>query len=96
MSAFMGEPQRPFSFFACFPQRAIKPSYCGSKRQAGRRLGPGRGYTVLRHRVSAKCNMLLWIGKMNMLRYIVPGGATLIGAMLIGMILLAIAEALGN
>jgi hypothetical protein len=40
--------------------------------------------------------MLLWIGKMNMLRYIVPGGATLIGAMLIGMILLAIAAALGN
>jgi hypothetical protein len=31
-----------------------------------------------------------------LLRYIIPGGATLIGALLIGLILLAIAAALGN
>ena len=44
-----------------------------------------------RRRVPATFQMLLWSGLMNMLRYIAPGGATLIGAMLIGMIVLAIA-----
>jgi hypothetical protein len=48
-------PRRPFYLLPCagFPQRAMKPSYSGNLSLAGRRLGPGLGSAVLRHRVPA-------------------------------------------